>query len=205
MRANSFLAWLRYRERRYADGLALMEPVLSKEPSTYNYWIAGTLAAGAGDTLRALRYASQIASHFGGAGQDSEAAEAYGDRRFYYHVRGLVELSAHRPASAVHVFEQALRYTSRADAPFFRTYLGRALIEAGELGRAEQELRRVLEFNPNDPEAQLLLGSTLAQAGNWAEARPVLRRLKSLWKDADADDPLNVELARLLAASTSKP
>ena len=82
-----------------------------------------------------------------------------------------------------------------------RTELGHALLEAGRPERAVQELRQVLEVNPRYPEALLYLGRAYLLEGRKAEARSVLEQLKTLWKEADADYPLNIELSRLMAAA----
>ncbi len=203
-RGSSYIAVLRYRQGRYAEGLQWIEPVLKQQPETYNYWIAGTLAARGGDTLRAQRYAQAISSRFGAGDLDSLAAETYGERRFYYHVQGLIALAQNQPAEAVQMFEDALRYTSRGDSPYFRTSLGLALIEAGQPDRAVGELNRALELNPNYPEALLYLGRAYVRERRYSQARGVLRSLKVLWKEADADDPLNAELARLLSVCSGK-
>jgi hypothetical protein len=101
------------------------------------------------------------------------------------------------------MLERALRYTSVEDDPYFRTWLARALLEAGKPARAITELDRVLAFNPNYPEALLYLGRACARVGANTRARHVLEQLGTLWKEADRDDPLTIEWRRLLSQVTS--
>ncbi len=196
-RGNSYLAYLALAEGRHAEGLELMEPALRAAPATYNYWLAGLLAAGNGELDRATSYADAVAREFAPPGPDSTVQEAYGERRFFHHLRGHIALARKNPAEAVREFTQALRYTSRADDPFFRTDLGRALIAGGDPARAAQELRRVLEFNPNYPFALLELGRAYLALGRKQDARQVLGRIRTLWREADPRYPPNVELQRM--------
>ena len=202
-RAYSYLAWVAFRRQHYAQGLALMKPALEQQPETYNFWIAGLLAAGQRDTAFANRCLQAIAGEFGGARDDSAVTEAYGARRFFHHLRGTIAICAGRPAEAARMYEQALRYVGQGDGPFFRTAYGRALLESGQIGRSIQELGRVLAFNPNYPEALLYLGRAYAQAGQRAQARRVLEQLGVLWKGADRDDPLNQERLKLMSQVSS--
>jgi tetratricopeptide (TPR) repeat protein/tRNA A-37 threonylcarbamoyl transferase component Bud32 len=196
-RGNSYLAYMALAEGRHAEGLKLMEPALRATPGTYNYWLAGLLAAGNGELDRATSYADAVAREFVPLGPDSAVQEAYGERRFYHHLRGHIALARKDPAGAVRAFTQALRYTSRADAPFFRTDLGRALIAGGDPARAALELRKALDFNPNYPPALLDLGRAYLALGRKPDARRVLERLRSLWREADREYAPNGDLQRM--------
>ena len=200
-RGGSYLAYLYSMEQRYSDGLSLIDTVLRVQPETYNFWIGGVLAARSGDTLRAERYARDIAGGLSPVKAETASPEAFGLWRFYFHLQGLIAAAEKRPDIAVQYFEQSVSYSSRQDSPMFRTELGHALLEAGRPERAVQELRQVLEVNPRYPEALLYLGRAYLLEGRKAEARSVLEQLKTLWKEADADYPLNIELSRLMAAA----
>ena len=196
-RGNSYLAYMALAEGRNAEGLELMEPALRAAPGTYNYWLAGLLAAGDGQRDRATSYAAAVAREFVPLGPDSVVQEAYGERRFFYHLRGHIALARQDPRAAVREFTQALCYTSRADAPFFRTDLGRALLAGGDPARAAQELRKALDFNPSYPFALLDLGRAYLALGRKQDAKQVLGRLRTLWKEADPDYAPNIELRRM--------
>jgi tetratricopeptide (TPR) repeat protein/tRNA A-37 threonylcarbamoyl transferase component Bud32 len=196
-RGNSYLAYMALAEGRHAEGLELIEPALRAAPGTYNYWIAGLLAAGDGQADRATSYADAVAREFVPLGPDSVVQEAYGERRFFYHLRGHIALAQGKPTEAVRAFTQALRYASQADAPFFRTDLGRAMIAGGDPARAARELRKALDFNPNYSPALLSLGRAYLELGRKQDAKRVLERLRTLWKEADREYAPNVELSRM--------
>ena len=193
-RAYSWLAQIACRRGRYDDGLQLIDRALEQQPETYNFWIAGLLAAGKRDTARVATCLAQIAARF--TALPDSATEAFSDRRFYYHLQGMDALEGHDHERAVASFRRALAYTSLSDDPFFRTSLGRALLEAGRPARAIEELERVTARNPNYPEALLYLGRAYAETRQARRARAALDRLGGLWKDADTDDPLNLERKR---------
>ncbi len=202
-RAYSWLALVMHRRQRYAEGLGLIDSVLARQPEAYNYWIAGMLAAGLRDSVRAGHCLEAIAAGFESPAADTTAVEAFGSRRLYYHLEGVIALGRSRAGEAVLMFERALRYTSEGDDAYFRTWLGRALLENGKPARAIEELERVLAFNPNYPEALLHLGRACTRVGANARARRVLEQLGSLWKEADRDDPLTIEWRKLLSQVTS--
>ena len=207
-RAYSWLALVMHRRQQFAAGLKMIEQAIARQPETYNYWIAGMLAAGLRDSVLAGRYLRNIAARFDPPEADTTAVEALGNRQFYFHLKGMIALEQSHPDEAVLMFERALRYTVEEDGPYFRTWLGRALLEARKPTRAIEQFERVLAFNPNYPEALLYLGQACNQVGAQARARRVLEQLGALWKEADRDDPLTIEWKRLLSqvsASGSGP
>lgn len=56
------------------------------------------------------------------------------------------------------------------DASGVRLLLARAYYHSAQLGRAEEEARRLVTANPTDAYARLLLGRTLQRQGRHAEA-----------------------------------
>ncbi|MEU8927189.1 tetratricopeptide repeat protein [Kitasatospora sp. NPDC048545] len=56
-----------------------------------------------------------------------------------------------------------------------RLLLARSYYHSARLGRAEAELHRILEANPAEDYAQMMLGRTLERQGRTEEARPHLR------------------------------
>jgi tetratricopeptide (TPR) repeat protein len=193
------LGYLLYRKGEHRLGLTYVEVALAHVRTPYYLWLAGLLAAGAGDIATAVAYADDMERQIGPWEEDDAAVEALSNRRFYYHLRGHIALAEQKYREATEMFRATLRYSSRLDNAFFRTDLGRAYLEAGESVNAVRELTRALEFNKYFPEALLYLGRAQALEGNDVEAEEDLARLKNLWKNADAEDPLNVELNQLLS------
>ncbi|MCM2389486.1 tetratricopeptide repeat protein [Streptomyces albipurpureus] len=56
-----------------------------------------------------------------------------------------------------------------------RLLLARSYYHSAQLGRAEAELRAIVELNPVEHYARLMLGRTLERQGRAAEAAPHLR------------------------------
>ena len=65
--------------------------------------------------------------------------------------------------------------TAQPDATAIRLLLARAYYHSAQLGRAETELRELLEQAPSDGYAHLLLGRTLQRRSRHDEAAPHLR------------------------------
>ncbi|MCX4966271.1 tetratricopeptide repeat protein [Streptomyces sp. NBC_00654] len=65
-----------------------------------------------------------------------------------------------------------------------RLLLARAYYHSARLGRAETELRAVLERDPVEDYAHLMLGRTLERQGRHAEAAPHLRMAAALTGDS---------------------
>jgi len=203
-RGYSYLAEASYNRGDYAKGLGQIDKALEDTEDFYNFWIAGRLAAGAKDFARAERCAAGIAALFDVAKDDSTTVEAMAYRRFYYHLLGEIALAGKDYPRAIKMFESTLRFATRVDSPFFRTYLGRAYFESGDYARAAAELRRVLEINPNSPESLLCLGKTYIALGNEEKAKAALVRLAGIWKDADSDYPPKRELDEMLVTSNRR-
>jgi len=199
LRLNTYLALLAHRRKDYSRGLALVEPALTRDSDPYTLWVAGLLAAGAGDLEKARARLRTIESFLEAPGDDSTTVEAYSSRRFYYHLMAEIEMERGRSELAVGLFSRALRYAGRADDPYFRTHLGSALIESGNLAQAVRELEHVLSINPNYPEALLELGRANVLMGKPQAARRSFDRLLTLWRNADGDDPMNREFRKLMA------
>ena len=160
--------------------------------------MAGRLAAGCGEDTLANEYAKEIAALFNASTDDSTTVEAFAFRRFYYHLMGEIALWGGDVPQAVSMFENSLRFSMRVDALFFRTCMGRAWLEAGNLERAVDEFEQVLKINPHYPEALLYLGKARFALGEGRQAKRVLNRLGTIWEDADKDYPLKLELDSML-------
>jgi tetratricopeptide (TPR) repeat protein len=197
-RAYTFLSEVCYQRGDYSEGLELIKKALEDTEDYYNFWMAGRLAAGAGDVELANEFAGRIGGLFNSGDDDSTTVEAFAYRRFYYHLLGEIELHAGRFEPAADRFEQSLRFAMRVDSPFFRKYLGRACYEAGDYERAVVELNKVLEIGPYYPEALLYLGKAHMALGDDGEAGRTLDRLGEVWKDADEDYRLRVEMDELI-------
>ncbi|MEV7416545.1 tetratricopeptide repeat protein [Streptomyces sp. NPDC089919] len=66
-----------------------------------------------------------------------------------------------------------------------RLLLARAYYHSAQLGRAETELRGILERWPVEDYAQLMLGRTLERQGRAADAAPYLRLAAAMSGDFD--------------------
>ncbi|MFC9855954.1 MULTISPECIES: tetratricopeptide repeat protein [unclassified Streptomyces] len=66
-----------------------------------------------------------------------------------------------------------------------RLLLARAYYHSARLGKAEAELRAVLERDPVEDYARLMLGRTLERQGRHSEAAPHLRMAAALTGDFD--------------------
>jgi tetratricopeptide (TPR) repeat protein len=116
-RGFAYLAWLSYRREEYTRGLGYIEKAMEHQDEFYYHWLAGMLAAAAGQFELAENHAESIKHHFDLLPEEAEVVEAKGKRRFYYHLKGCIALDSGRPTEAVTLFEEALRYTSRIDDP----------------------------------------------------------------------------------------
>ncbi|MEU6867455.1 tetratricopeptide repeat protein [Streptomyces sp. NPDC046876] len=76
-------------------------------------------------------------------------------------------------AAAARILETVTAEAPEQLAP--RLLLARACYHSAQLGRAERELRAILERWPVEDYAQLMLGRTLERQGRAAEAAPYLR------------------------------
>ncbi|MGW8888512.1 tetratricopeptide repeat protein [Streptomyces sp. NPDC055749] len=70
-----------------------------------------------------------------------------------------------------------------------RLLLARAYYHSARLGKAETELRAVLERDPVEEYARLMLGRTLERQGRHAEAAPHLRMAAALNGEFGSDAP----------------
>lgn len=198
-RGHTYLAEVSYQRDQFAEGLSRIDKALAVTRDFYNFWVAGRLAAGSGDFARARECAAGIATFFEGEPDDSTRVEAFAFRRFYYHLLGEIALNQRDFPRAVEMFEASLRFSMRVDSPFFRTHLGEARFASGDYARAIEEFRRVLEINPNFPQALLYLGETYMAAGEKGKATEELQRLERLWVNADSSYPLKKRLDGLLS------
>jgi tetratricopeptide (TPR) repeat protein len=123
----------------------------------------------------------QTASAFGLSPADIETAIAsLGEQSTDRYARGMATLyqgdlanASTMLAAALHEREQRHVAGSRdaADAAFF---LGRTLYDQGKYAEAAAAYRKALSFRPGDPLTMNNLGLSLQQAGNLAEAEPLL-------------------------------
>ncbi|MFB6700540.1 tetratricopeptide repeat protein [Streptomyces rubiginosohelvolus] len=64
-----------------------------------------------------------------------------------------------------------------------RLLLARSYYHSARLGKAEEELRRILELDPVETYAHLMMGRTLERQGRSADAAPHLRMAEVLTGD----------------------
>lgn len=78
-----------------------------------------------------------------------------------------------RPWEALRALEPVLDVD--ADKPSVQLLLGRAYLFTAQFRRAEEAFRRVLQFDPSDHYARLILGHTLRRQGRLVEAQSQLK------------------------------
>lgn len=82
-------------------------------------------------------------------------------------------VSQRRPWEALRVLQPVLDVA--ADKPSVQLLLGRAYLFSAQFQRAELAFLRVLEMDPSDHYARLILGHTLRRQGRLTEAQSQLR------------------------------
>ncbi|MGM1058853.1 tetratricopeptide repeat protein [Saccharothrix sp. Mg75] len=110
--------------------------------------------------------------------------------------KGRVFLAAGDPSGAARYLAEAAEH-----APTDRTVLTElalAHFRSAALGRAEAVLTRLVELDPADGYARLLLGRTLSRQSRHAEALPQLKLAAALTRDPGVRD----EVARVQARVT---
>ncbi len=119
------------------------------------------------------------------------AQRLFADRRYAAAARELESVLGHADAADEH-----------GDA---RLLLARAYYLSAQLGRAEQASRAMLESDPTDVYAALLLARTLQRRGRHAEAATWLRMADALGHDTWSDDPSPVTLSDTLIRERTGP
>ncbi|WP_306745974.1 tetratricopeptide repeat protein [Saccharothrix yanglingensis] len=107
--------------------------------------------------------------------------------------KGRMFLAAGDPSGAARYLAEAAE-----QAPTDRTVLTElalAHFRSASLGRAEEVLTRLVELDPSDGYARLLLGRTLSRRSRHAEALPQLKLAAALTRDPD----VHAEVARVQA------
>ena len=92
-------------------------------------------------------------------------AEEFARGRMYFELKDFI--------GAAHILAPVV--TAEPGNVAARLLLARAYYHSAQLGRAEAELRAVVELAPTEEYAHLLLGRTLQRASRHTEAEPYLR------------------------------
>ncbi|KEI45636.1 tetratricopeptide repeat protein [Saccharopolyspora rectivirgula] len=104
-------------------------------------------------------------------------------------------LSQRRPLEALRALTPVLDVAG--DKPSVQLLLGRAYFHSAQLRRAEEALLRVLELDPSDHYARLMLGRTLQRQGRLNEARTQLRLAATMHPDPAYQEALGEINARI--------
>ena len=137
------------RQRRFSDAVAHLTEYVKLKPADFRgYLNLGRAHLGTGALGDALR------SFVQSLGRQPDAA---GRQQL---IGGLLEggrqaLAAGQAAVAVEFLREYVRYDSANASAYLA--LGQAYLKSGQLGSAWSAFERVLELNPNDPEASQLL------------------------------------------------
>lgn len=100
-----------------------------------------------------------------------------------------------RPWEALRVLEPVLAIAS--DKPSVQLVLGRAYLFSAQFRRAELAFLRVLELDPSDHYARLVLGRTLQRQGRLKEARTQLQMAATMYPDPAYQEALGEINARI--------
>jgi len=124
-------------------------------------------AYAATDGVAPDRWASALHLFDGGAGaaREESAAERWERAGLLFEAKDYI--------GAAKLLAEVVEEFPEQTAP--RLLLARSYYHSAQLGRAEVELRRIVERDPVEHYAHLMLGRTLERLGRHEEARPWLR------------------------------
>lgn len=109
--------------------------------------------------------------------------------------RGRLFRESGDPSSAARYLSEAA--TAAPDNRAILTELALAHFESAALPKAESVARRLIELDPSDSYAHLLLGRTLARQSRHTEAIPHLRLAAAMTDDPTTQEALAHSLSRL--------
>lgn len=124
-----------------------------------------------------------------------ESREADAARAQLGYARGLALLDEQDPAGAQEIFERMLAVVP--DDASTRFQLGRAWYMQGRIGEAEMQLTRVVEAEPDNQQAHLLLGSLYVALERWDSAMRAYERAVDLDPQSDEGRQALEQLAEL--------
>lgn len=99
------------------------------------------------------------------------------------------------PSTAARHF--ALAAAAEPDSRAVLTELALAQFQAAALGAAERTARRLVELDPSDAFAHVLLGRTLSRASRHREALPHLRMAAAMTPSAELDTLITAAESRI--------
>lgn len=105
-----------------------------------------------------------------------------------------------RPLEALSVLEPVVDVAR--DEPSVQLLLGRAYYFSAQLRKAERAFLRLLDFDPSDHYARLVLGRTLQRQGRLNEARAQLRLAATMYPDPAYQEALGEINAHIAVRSS---
>lgn len=108
--------------------------------------------------------------------------------------RGRMFRESGDPSTAARILSEAA--TAAPDNRAVLTELALAHFQSAALAPAEQAARRLVELDPSDSYARLLLGRALARQSRHTEAIPHLRLAAAMTDDPAAHDALALSVSR---------
>ena len=114
----------------------------------------------------------------------------------YQQAWNLIEGSA--PLKAIEILDPAL--SAEPESTALRTLRAWAYFKSAQLGRAEDDLSRLVEKNPTDVWARFALGRVLERQSRYADALPHLRLAAAMTGDLEHEATL-LRVERLMAES----
>lgn len=109
--------------------------------------------------------------------------------------RGRMFRESGDPSTAARILSEAA--TAAPDNRAVLTELALAHFQSAALGRAEEVARRLVDLDPSDSYARLLLGRALARQSRHTEAIPELRLAAAMTDDAEIHAALEHSLSRV--------
>ncbi|RCW39975.1 tetratricopeptide repeat protein [Halopolyspora algeriensis] len=104
-----------------------------------------------------------------------------------------------RPLEALQILEPVLDIAS--DKPSVQLLAGRAYLFSAQFQRAELAFLRVIELDPSDHYARLVLGRTLQRQGRLSEAQTQVRLAATMYPDPAYQEALGEINAHLAVAN----
>ncbi|MDA8019096.1 MAG: winged helix-turn-helix domain-containing protein [Thermoanaerobaculia bacterium] len=188
------IAWLMGEHERCIDLLGNLEGSPHPEPYESQSWLRGVCLADAGRLDAARTVLEELSVSFAGRADASREGLAL-------YLRGKIDLAS--ATSAEEKQRAASDFVAAAEAhplrvDFFRAEAGRALMEAGQVDRAQTWFDQALGINPNHPWSLCHRGLLELLRGEDDRALESLRHAVEIFGEP-AEDPFGIQCAEELA------
>jgi tetratricopeptide (TPR) repeat protein len=208
------LAFLRYRQRRFAEaadacerGLALKKQAMAESPVDELVWLKGLIELGGGRRPAARSALDQLARMLRAGAQPVNASNYKPVFKHWLHLRAAIDAAENRADLALQSLEEIAANDTKLGywgTPYDKAYFfDEIAVIAERLGkptRAERWLHDALAYNSHYARARLHLAGLLQRSARADEARRELGLFFGEWREADGDGPEIVAAKALQAA-----